>query len=150
MLIPMALVDEVVDAVRQLMRQPGRRLRVYEYDEDGVYLLSQRYYLQLPNLSRSEWAVLDRRLQALGTPIIYGPGRTVYVESEVHEMGLFDLLYYLSHHGLGISGSDKLARLLGGLGSNAFGVVRYHIIAYVVYRGRYVTVRNMFTVRRLD
>ena len=145
----MARVDEVVDAVRQLMRQPGRRLRVYDYDEDGAYLMGQRYYVQLPSLTRSEWVVLDRRLQALGTPIIYGPGRTIYVESEAHELGLYGVLEYLAQHGLGVAGRNKLAEVLGKFGSNTFGVVRYHIIAYVVYRGRYVIVRNMFTIRWL-
>ena len=143
------IVDDVVGMVRQLMGRPARRLRVYGHDEDGVYLLSQRYYAPLPSLSRSEWAELDKRLQALGTPITYGPGRTVYVESESHEMGLYDLLGYLSRHGLGTAGSERLARLLASFGSNTFGVVRYHIIAYVVYSGRYVIVRNMFTIRRL-
>ena len=145
----MSRVDEVVDGVRQLMRQPARRLRVYDYDEDGVYLLSQRYYLQLPSLTKSEWVVLDGCLQALGPPIIYGRGRTIYVESEVHELGLYGVLEYLAQHGLGVTGRNKLVGLLGRLGGNTFGVARYHIIAYVLYGG-IIIVRNMFMIRPIS
>ena len=59
-------MDDVIKAVMGVMAMPARRLRIDSHDEDGAYLLSQRYEIPLPSLTRSEWAGLDGRLQGLG------------------------------------------------------------------------------------